>query len=93
MGIATELTVIMGKPLIEVSEGELVWLLNLLGQLTPKWHLQLLLCEPDVNNEDELRFVQTYSVGLFEIGVCVDERCGKRRWSDTPFGRVAWIPM
>jgi len=36
MGIATELTVIMGKPPIEVSEGELVWLLNLLGQLTPK---------------------------------------------------------
>ena len=77
VGIATKLTAIVGKPPIEVSEGELVWLLDLLGQLMPKWHLQLLLCEPDVNNEDELHFVQTYGAGLFEIGVHVDERCGK----------------
>src|SRR6267154_896682 len=26
----------------------------------PKWHLQLLLCKPDVNNKDKLCFVQTY---------------------------------
>ena len=31
VGIATELTVIMGEPLIKVLEGELMWLLNLLG--------------------------------------------------------------
>ena len=92
-GVATELSAIVGEPPIEVSEGELVWLLDLPGQLTPKWHPQLLLCEPDVDDEDELRFVQTHGAGLFEIGVRVDERCGKRRWSDTPFGRVAWIPV
>jgi len=93
VGVATELAAIVGEPPIEVSEGELVWLLDLPGQLTPKWHPQLLLCEPDVDDEDELRFVQTHGAGLFEIGVRVDERSGKRRWSDTPFGRVAWIPV
>ncbi len=91
--ITTELTRIVGEPPIEVLEGELMWLLDLPGQLMPNWHLQLLLCKPDVDDEDELHFVQTYGVGLFKIGVHIDKRCGKRCWSDTPFGRVAWIPM
>ena len=89
IGIAIELTMIMGEPPIEVLKGELMWLLDLLGQLTPKWHLQLLLCKPDINNEHELCFVQMYGAGLFEIGVHIDERCGKQHWSDTPFERVA----
>jgi hypothetical protein len=92
-GVATELTTIVGKPPIEVSAGELVWLLDLPGTVAPKWHPQLLLCEPDVEDEDELRFVQTHGAGLFEIGVLVDGSRGKRGWSDTPFGRVAWIPV
>jgi len=36
----------------------LVWLLDLPGQLMPKWHPQLLLCEPDVDDNDDLCFVQ-----------------------------------
>jgi len=90
-GVATELTAIVGEPPIEVSAGELIWLLDLPGKVARKWHSQLILCEPDVEDEDELRFVQTHGAGLFEIGVHVDESRGKRGWSDTPFGRVAWI--
>jgi hypothetical protein len=51
------------------------------------------LGDPDVEDEDELHFVQTHGAGLFEIGVRVDGTHGKRGWSDTPFGRVAWIPV
>jgi hypothetical protein len=58
------------------------------GHGRAKWHPQLLLCEPDVEDEDELRFVQTHGAGLFEIGVLVDGSRGKRGWSDTPFGRA-----
>ena len=58
-----------------------------------KRHPQLLLCKLDINNEGELCFVQMYGIGLFEIGVCIDERCGKWHWLDMPFGRVAWIPV
>jgi hypothetical protein len=81
----------------EEGEGErpreLVWLLDLPGQVTPKWHPQLVLCEPDIEDEAELRFVHTHGAGLFEVGVRVDDSRGKRGWSDTPFGRVAWIPI
>ena len=38
-------------------------------------------------------FVQTHGAGLFEVGVRIYESGGKRGWSDTPFGRVAWIPI
>jgi len=79
------------------SEGEqpreLVWLLDLPGQVTPKWHPQLVLCEPDTEDEAELRFVHSHGAGLFEVGVRVDDSGGKRGWSDTPFGRVVWIPV
>ena len=92
-GVATELTAIVGEPPIEDLDGKLVWLLDLPGKIAPRWHPQLVLCEPDVDDEDELHFVQTHGAGLFEIGVRVDETRGKRGWSDTPFGRVAWIPM
>jgi len=49
-----------------------MWLLDLPGQLMPKWHPQLLLCELDVNDKDDLRFVQMDGAGLFEIGVHVN---------------------
>ena len=68
---------------------ELVWLLDLPGQVTPRWHPQPLLCEPDIADEQELQFVQTHGAGLFEVGVRIYESGGKRSWSDTPFGRVA----
>ena len=93
VGVATELTAIVGEPPIEDSEGKLVWLLDLPGKVTPRWHPQLILCEPDVDDEDELHFAQTHGAGLFEIGVRVYETHGKRGCSDTPFGRVAWIPV
>ena len=97
-GVVNELTAIVGEPPIEVIQEEeepreLVWLLDLPGQVTPKRHPQLLLCEPDIEDEAELRFVQTHGTGLFEVGVHVDESRGKRGWSDTPYGRVAWIPI
>ena len=76
-GVANKLTAIVGEPPIEVLQDEerddlepreLVWLLDLPGQVTPRWHPQLLLCEPDIEDEQELRFVQTHSAGLFELG-------------------------
>jgi hypothetical protein len=55
----------VGEPSIEVlqEEGddseprELVWLLDLPGQVTLRWHPQLVLCEPDIEDKAELRFV------------------------------------
>ncbi|KAI9507130.1 glyoxalase-like domain-containing protein [Russula earlei] len=92
-GAAAELTAIVGEEPIDVSSNELVWLLDLPGQVTPKRHPQLVLCEPDVEDEGEMRFAQTHGAGLFEVGVRVDESDGKQGWSDTPFGRVAWVPL
>jgi hypothetical protein len=94
-GVATELTAIVGEPPIQTenSDNELVWMLDLPGdQVTPKWRPKLVLREPDVEDDAELRFVGTHGAGLFEVGVRVDESGGKSGWSDTPFGRVAWIP-
>jgi len=92
-GVLTELTAIIGEEPIDLSPSERAWLLDLPGQVTPKWHPHLILCVPDVDDEAELRFVQTHGAGLFEIGVRIDESSGKQGWSDTPFGRVAWIPL
>jgi hypothetical protein len=100
-GVATELTAIVGESPIQADKDKedggprkLVWLLDLPdGQCTPKWRPQLVLREPDIGDEAELRFVETHGAGLFEVGVRVDESGGKRGWSDTPFGRVAWIPI
>jgi hypothetical protein len=89
-GVAAELTAIVGEPPIvadkdgreeeEEKRGrprELVWLLDSPGQVTPaEWHPQLVLREPDAENEAELRFVQSYGAGLFEVGVRVDD-CGQ----------------
>ena len=85
-GVAAEPTAIVDEPPIEADKGdweeeenrgrprELVWLLDSPGQVTPsKWHPQLVLREPDVENEAELWFVQSYGVGLFEVGVRADE--------------------
>jgi hypothetical protein len=85
-GVAAEPTAIVDEPQIEADKGdweeeenrgrrrELVWLLDLPGQVTPsKWHPQLVPREPDVENEAELWFVQSYGVGLFEVGVRADE--------------------
>ena len=88
--VAAELTAIVGEPPIKADKDnwdeedggrprELVWLLDLPGQVTPsKWHPRLVLCEPDVENEAESRFVQSHGAGLFEVGVRVDESAGKR---------------
>ena len=41
---------------------------DLPGSVTPaKWHL--VLCEPDIEYERELRLMQTHGSGLFEVGV------------------------
>ena len=36
---------------------------------------------------------RTHGAGPFEIGLLVNEGGGKRGWSDTPFGRVAWMTV
>jgi len=66
---------------------KLVWLLELPGQG------QDTLPEPDIEDKAGSRFVRTHGAGLYEVGVRVDESGGKRGWSDTPHGRVAWIPI
>ena len=66
---------------------ELVWLFELpgQGQDTPsERHPRLVLREPDIEDEADLRFVQTDGAGLYEVGVRVDESGDKRGWSDTP---------
>ena len=68
---------------------ELVWLLHLprQSQVTPsKWHPRLVLHEPDIQDEAELRFVRTLGAGLFEVGEHFDEGGEKRGWLDTPYG-------
>jgi hypothetical protein len=104
-GVATELTAITGGPPIEADKDgeeedgrphELVWLLDLPGQgqvTSPKWHPRLVLRESDIEDEAELMFVQTHGAGLFEVGVRVDESGGNEGSSDTPYARVAWIPV
>ena len=96
-GVTNELTATVGEPSIEVlqEEGddseprELVWLLNLPGQVTPRWHPQPVLCEPNIEDEAELRFVQIHRAELFRVGIHINESRRKRGWSDPPFGRVA----
>jgi hypothetical protein len=34
---------------------------------------------------------QNHDAGLYEVGLPLDGGGGKRGWTDTPFGRVAWI--
>ncbi len=97
--VSAELTAIVGEAPIEGPAGAHVWLLDLLpGGVTVapkdlKLHPRLLLCEPDASDEAEAQFVESYGAGLFEVGVRVDEDGGKRGSSETPFGRVAWIPV
>ena len=104
-GVAIELTAIIGGPPIEADKDgeeeagrprELVWLLDLPGQgqvIPPKWHPRLVLRESDIEDEAELMFVQTHGAGLFEVVVRVDESGGNEGSSDTPYGRVAWVPV
>jgi hypothetical protein len=91
--VSAELVAIVGEAPIEKSTREHVWLLYLPGNITPKWHPRLVLCEPDMSDEAQVQFVRTHGAGLFELGVHVDEGGKKRGSSETPFGRVAWIPV
>ena len=98
--VANKITA-MGEPPIEVlqeeEEGEdsepheLMWLLDLSAQVTPRWHPQLVLCGPDIEDEAELMFVRIHGAELFVSRI--NESGRKRGWSDTPFSRVAWIPI
>jgi hypothetical protein len=87
----------LGDVPIEGRAGAHLWLLDLLpSHVTPKdlrSHSRLLLCEPDVSDEAEVRFVESHGAGLLEVDVRVDEDGGRRGLSETPFGRVAWIPV
>jgi hypothetical protein len=97
------LTAIVGEPPIGAEKKEedrrpreLVWLLELPGHgqdTPPERHPRLMLREPDIEDEAELRFVQTHGAGLYEVGVRVDGSGGTHGWSDTPHGRVAWISV
>jgi hypothetical protein len=97
--VSAELTAILGEAPIKGPAGSHVWLLDLLpGGITTtpkdlKLHPRVLLCEPDASKEDEVRFVESHGAGLYEVGVQVHEDSGKRGSSETPFGRVAWIPV
>ena len=91
--LSADLTAIMGEAPVENSAREHVWLLDLPGNIAPKWHPRLVLCEPDMNDEGQARFVRTHGAGLFELGVRIAESGGKQGSSETPFGRVAWIPV
>ena len=95
--VTAELMEIVGVPPVGVDGEEagrrrdLVWLLDLSGQsqVTPsKWHPQLVLREPDIQDEAELRFVWAFSAGLFEVGEHSDESGGKRDWLDV--GYAIW---
>jgi hypothetical protein len=93
-GVTNELTAIVGEPSIEMLQmeavesepRELVWLLNLPGQVTPRWHPQPVLCEPNIEDEAELRFVQIHRAELFRVGIHIDESRRKRGWSNAPLG-------
>ncbi|KAH8984989.1 glyoxalase-like domain-containing protein [Lactarius hatsudake] len=97
--VSTEFTAILGEAPIEGPAGAHVWLLDLLpggATVAPKdlkLHPRLLLCEPDASDEVEVRFVESHGAGLFEVGVRVDEDGEKRGSSETPFGRIAWVPV
>jgi hypothetical protein len=66
---------------------ELVWLVDLSGQVVPSnWHPRLVLRELDIEEEAGLRFVQTLSAGLFEVGERFDESRGRQSWLDTLYG-------
>ncbi|KAH9053736.1 glyoxalase-like domain-containing protein [Lactarius vividus] len=97
--VSAEFTAILGEAPIEGPAGAHVWLLDLLpggATVTPensKLHPRLLLCAPDASDEAEVRFVESHGAGLFEVGVRVDEDGEKRGSSETPFGRIAWVPV
>lgn len=96
--VSAEFTAILGEAPIEGPAGTHVWLLDLLpggATVAPedlKLHPRLLLCKPDASDEAEVRFVDSHGAGLFEVGVRVDEDGEKRGSSETPFGRIAWVP-
>jgi len=58
--ITTELMVIIGEEPINILRSECGWLLDLPGQAAPKRHPHLILCMPDVDDEVEMRIVQTH---------------------------------
>ena len=57
------------------------------GQVTLSiWHPRLLQRGSDIEDEAELRFVESHGVGLVEVGVRVDESEASRGSLDTPYG-------
>jgi hypothetical protein len=99
--VANELTATVCEPPIEAVDQEewgeeqrehsreLVWLLDRPEQVTSRWHPQLVLCEPDIEDEDELRFVNTHGPGLFEAG-CSSMTVGAS--GDDPMRRLGEWP-
>ena len=53
-------------------------MLDLLGQVTSRWHPQLVLCEPDIEDEDELRFahIRQSCLKLGCVSMRVEESVG-----------------
>ncbi|KAI0261736.1 glyoxalase-like domain-containing protein [Gloeopeniophorella convolvens] len=89
--VSAELTAITGEAPIELSASEHVWLLDVPGNVAPKWHPKLILSEPEPDDQTGLEFVEKNGPGLFEIGVRVDGKGDDS--SETPFGRVVWVPV
>jgi hypothetical protein len=94
--VGSELRVIVGEPPIKADKGDLeeenwgqqrepVWFLDLPGQVTlPKRHPWLALREPDVEDEAELRFVQSHCVWS-----CLKLGCGSTRLGQAVLVRYA----
>jgi len=47
----------------------------------------------DVDDEAEMRLMQRHGVGLFEIGMRVDENSGKQGWSDNTLATLSALRL
>ena len=63
-GIIAERTAIVSEPATEAA-ASLCGSRPNCAQLA--WHPLPVLCEPDIENEAELRFVQSHGAGLFKV--------------------------
>ena len=98
------MTDIVGEPRIEVDKDreedvgrprELAWLLDLPGQdqvTPPKWHPRLVLREPDIEDQTELRFVQTHGAVLLKLR-CALVRMGASRPRRIPECEISLRPV
>ncbi|KAG6846809.1 hypothetical protein H0H93_011656, partial [Arthromyces matolae] len=85
--LSNQLTTVIGSLPVHSTETEVIWKLEATHS-SARTGPRLILKTADTSKETT--FVEEFGTGIFEVAFFTK---GKEGHADTPYGRIAWVPL